>query len=196
MAKPITVSIVGNAGPLKKAVGEADTALGKLGGKIGNLGKIAAVGFAAAGAAAAVVGKQLIAAGEAASTSNARIKQIADSMGLFGDNASAVTDRLVKLAEATARNTGVDQNAIKLTQAKLLTFGELAKSAGELGGQFDRATIAAVDLAAAGFGEASTNAVQLGKALQDPIKGNFSSREVWRYFYRNRKRTNSNARRF
>jgi phage-related protein len=171
MAKPITVSIVGNAGPLKKAVGEADTALGKLGGKIGNLGKIAAVGFAAAGAAAAVVGKQLIAAGEAASTSNARIKQIADSMGLFGDNASAVTDRLVKLAEATARNTGVDQNAIKLTQAKLLTFGELAKSAGELGGQFDRATIAAVDLAAAGFGEASTNAVQLGKALQDPIKG-------------------------
>jgi hypothetical protein len=171
MAKPITVSIVGNAGPLKKAVGEADTALGKFGGKIGKFGKIAAVGFAAAGAAAAVVGKQLIAAGEAASTSNARIKQIADSMGLFGDNASAVTDRLVKLAEATARNTGVDQNAIKLTQAKLLTFGELAKSAGELGGQFDRATIAAVDLAAAGFGEASTNAVQLGKALQDPIKG-------------------------
>jgi len=171
MAKPITVSIVGNAGPLKKAVGEADTALGKLGGKIGNLGKIAAVGFAAAGAAAAVVGKQLIAAGEAASTSNARIKQIADSMALFGDNASAVTDRLVKLAEATARNTGVDQNAIKLTQAKLLTFGELAKSAGEVGGSFDRATKAAIDLASAGFGEASTNAVQLGKALQDPIKG-------------------------
>ena len=47
MAKPITVSIVGNAGPLKKAVGEADTALGKFGGKIGQFGKIAAVGFAA-----------------------------------------------------------------------------------------------------------------------------------------------------
>jgi hypothetical protein len=35
----------------------------------------------------------------------------------------------------------------------------------------DRATLAAIDLAAAGFGSAETNATQLGKALQDPIKG-------------------------
>jgi hypothetical protein len=171
MAKPITVSIVGNAGPLKKSLEDAEGRLGKFGGAAKKFGIAAAAGFAAAGAAAIIVGKQLIAAGEAASTSNARIKQIADSMGLFGDQAGAVTDRLVKLAEATARNTGVDQNAIKLTQAKLLTFGELAKTAGEVGGAFDRATQAAVDLAAAGFGEASGNAVQLGKALQDPIKG-------------------------
>ena len=167
----ISVTISGNATPLKKAVDEADGKLSKFGGSAKKFGIAAAAGFAAAGAAAIVVGKQLIAAGEAASTSNARIKQIADSMGLFGDQAGAVTDRLVKLAEATARNTGVDQNAIKLTQAKLLTFGELAKTAGEVGGAFDRATQAAVDLAAAGFGEASGNAVQLGKALQDPIKG-------------------------
>jgi hypothetical protein len=167
----ISVTISGNATPLKKAVDEADGRLGKFGGTAKKFGIAAAAGFAVAGAAAIVVGKQLIAAGEAASTSNARIKEIADSMGLFGDQAGAVTDRLVKLAEATARNTGVDQNAIKLTQAKLLTFGELAKTAGEVGGAFDRATQAAVDLAAAGFGEASGNAVQLGKALQDPIKG-------------------------
>jgi hypothetical protein len=38
-------------------------------------------------------------------------------------------------------------------------------------GAFDRATKAAIDLAAAGFGDAESNAVQLGKALQDPIKG-------------------------
>ena len=167
----ISVTISGNATPLKNAVNEAEGKLSKFGGSAKKFGIAAAAGLAAAGAAAAVVGKQLIAAGEAASTSNARIKQIADSMGLFGDQAGAVTDRLVKLAEATARNTGVDQNAIKLTQAKLLTFGELAKTAGEVGGSFDRATQAAIDLAAAGFGEASQNAVQLGKALQDPIKG-------------------------
>lgn len=167
----ISVTISGNAAPLKNAVNEAEGKLSKFGGSAKKFGIAAAAGFAAAGAAAVVVGKQLIAAGEAASTSNARIKQIADSMGLFGDQAGAVTDRLVKLAEATARNTGVDQNAIKLTQAKLLTFGELAKTAGEMGGSFDRATQAAIDMAAAGFGEASQNAVQLGKALQDPIKG-------------------------
>jgi hypothetical protein len=40
-----------------------------------------------------------------------------------------------------------------------------------LNGAFDRATTAAIDLASAGFGDAESNAVQLGKALQDPIKG-------------------------
>jgi hypothetical protein len=110
-------------------------------------------------------------AAETAATSNARIVQITESMGLFGNETKAVTDRLIALAEATARNTGVDQNAIKETQAKLLTFKEIAATADEVGGSFDRATQAAIDLAAAGFGEATTNAVQLGKALNDPIKG-------------------------
>jgi hypothetical protein len=53
----------------------------------------------------------------------------------------------------------------------LLTFRNLTKTAGELGGSFDRATKAAIDMAAAGFGSAESNATQLGKALNDPIKG-------------------------
>lgn len=114
---------------------------------------------------------KLIEAGERASTANSRIRQIAQSMNLFGKETDIVTDRLIDLANKTARQTGLDQNAIKETQAKLLTFKELAKTAGTLGGTFDRATQAAIDLAAAGFGEATTNAVQLGKALNDPIKG-------------------------
>lgn len=134
-------------------------------------GKKALLGFAAAGIGGYKIGRGLIDAAEQAETSNARIEQIADSMGLFGDEVDEVTDRLVKLAEAQARATGVDQNAIKATQAKLLTFGELAASADELGGNFDRATMAAVDLAAAGFGDAESNAAQLGRALQDPVKG-------------------------
>jgi hypothetical protein len=115
--------------------------------------------------------KGAIAAGENAATSNARIQQIAESMGLFGDETDTVTKRLIDLANAQARSTGFDQNAIKETQAKLLTFKELAGTADEVGGNFDRATAAAIDLAAAGFGSAETNAVQLGKALQDPIRG-------------------------
>jgi hypothetical protein len=114
---------------------------------------------------------KFVQAGEESATANARISQINESMGLFGDQAAGVTDRLVKLAEATALNTGVDQNSIKLTQAKLLTFKELAATADTVGGAFDRATMAAIDMAAAGFGEAESNAVQLGKALNDPIAG-------------------------
>jgi hypothetical protein len=99
-------------------------------------------------------------------------------MGLFSkeitgveDGAAKVTDRLVELANATARATGLDQNSIKQAQATLLTFGEIGQSADQAGAEFDRATKAAIDLAAAGFGSIEGNAVQLGKALNDPIKG-------------------------
>ena len=127
----------------------------------------ATAGLAALGAAAT----KFVSAGEAAATSNARIRQVADSMGLFGEASEDVTKKLVKQAEATARLTGVDQNMIKQGQATLLTFGNIAKSADEMGGAFDRATQLTVDLAAAGFGSVETNAIQLGKALNDPITG-------------------------
>lgn len=113
----------------------------------------------------------LIDAGEAEQVSNARLDQIAKSMGIFGTEAGTVSKRLQDLATAQQLNLGIDDDVIKSTQAKLLTFKELAQSADDSGGAFDRATMAAMDLAAAGFGSAETNAIQLGKALQDPIKG-------------------------
>jgi hypothetical protein len=134
------------------------------------LKKAALPAIAALGALAVAAGKALK-AGEAVSTANARILQINKSMNLFGKNTKKVTDRLIKLAEKTAMATGMDNLAIKATQAKLLTFKNLAATADELGGAFDRAMLAAIDLAAAGFGTAESNAVQLGKALEDPIKG-------------------------
>lgn len=117
------------------------------------------------------LGKDLALAGEVAKTSNARIEAIATSMDLFGDNVGNVTQRLIDQADATALQIGMDQNSIKATQAKLLTFGELAKTADEVGGSFDRALGAAIDLEAAGFGPAENQAVALGKALNDPITG-------------------------
>jgi hypothetical protein len=81
------------------------------------------------------------------------------------------TDRVSKYAETLERNLAVDGELIKATQTKLATFANLTATINESGGAFDRATVAALDLAAAGFGSAETNAVQLGKALQDPVKG-------------------------
>jgi hypothetical protein len=63
--------------------------------------------------------KSTIAAGEAAATSNARIAQINESMGLFGETTEIVNKRVIDYANATARATGVDQNQIKLAQAKI-----------------------------------------------------------------------------
>jgi hypothetical protein len=155
----------------KRGQNDAETGLNKLGKSAKRLAKIGAAAFAAVGAGALVMGKKLLDAGERAATSNARIEEITKSMGLFEGATDQVTGRLIKLAEKTARLTGVDQNLIKQGQALLSTFKNVAKDADTVGGVFDRATKAAIDLAAAGFGSVETNAIQLGKALEDPVKG-------------------------
>ena len=167
--RKLVVEIVGDAKKFQGATKDATKATKSFESdltKIGNKLKTAFAVTAIAGAGAA-----FIKAGENASTSRARIDQIAKSMGRTDEAARSLTDRLVRLADATARQTGIDQNAIKLAQAKLLTFKELAASADIVGGAFDRATKASLDLQASGFGDAATIAVQLGKALQDPISG-------------------------
>lgn len=103
--------------------------------------------------------------------SELRLANIAKQMGLFGDNTENVTKRISKYAEAISFATGVDDELVRGAEAILMTFKGIAQTAGKVGGAFDRATIAAVDLAAAGFGDVEANAIQLGKALQDPVKG-------------------------
>jgi len=133
--------------------------------------KKAAIPAALAVGALAAAGKSALAAGEEVNSANARIGQIAKSMDIFGESTDYVQKRLVKLAEAQGVELGISNLTIKATQAKLLTFRNLAKSANVVGGAFDRANKAALDMAAAGFGSAEGNAVQLGKALENPIKG-------------------------
>jgi hypothetical protein len=170
-SRTLKLSYKGDASGLNKANKEAESGLQKVGAGFKKFGKFAAVGFAAAAVAAVAVGKKLFDAAEAAQTANSRIENIAQSMDLFGENAGAVSGRLVKLAEDQAKLTGVSRETIKETSALLLTFKGVAESADEVGGTFDRAQTAALDLAAAGFGSATSNAQSLGKALEDPIKG-------------------------
>jgi phage-related protein len=177
MATPRTLklSILADVAGLSKGLNQGSNEVQGFGSKMANFGKKAAAAFAVAGIAAAAFAvkfaKDAIVAGEAAATANARIEQINKSMGLFGESTNEVNKALIDYAEKTARATGVDTNSIKATQAKLLTFKELAATANEIGGNFERTTKAAIDLGAAGFGTAELNAVALGKALNDPIKG-------------------------
>lgn len=107
-------------------------------------------------------------AAEESEVANKRLENIFKSMG-------ETTGKAAKQAEAYASalqmTIGVEDESIMATQAKLATFGKVSDETARMSGVFDRATQAAYDLASAGFGEAEQNAVQLGKALQDPIKG-------------------------
>jgi hypothetical protein len=129
---------------IKKAMLPATAALGAFGGFMIN---------AARGA-------------EDARIANEKLGNVLSSMGW-----GATTDRVSAYAEQLEKTVAVDADVIKATQTKLATFSNLTKTVNKAGGAFDRATVAALDMAAAGFGTAEGNAVQLGKALQDPIKG-------------------------
>jgi hypothetical protein len=117
-------------------------------------------------------------AAEEAEVANNRLDSVAKSMGLFGSNTENVTDRLKDFADETMKKIAVDDELVKSTQAQLLTFKNLAVTADVTGGAFDRATIAAFDMAAVFGGTGEDNAIRLGKALQDPIQGVSSLRKV------------------
>jgi hypothetical protein len=125
-------------------------------------------------AAAAITGVLAVgvakatAAAEKGATANARLDNVLKQM--TGDTGKASAAAKAH-AEALAKVTGVDDDVIKGGQAILATFQSVADTAGRTGGTFDRATQAAVDLAATGFGSVESNATSLGKALEDPIAG-------------------------
>jgi hypothetical protein len=110
----------------------ASKGIGSMGNAMKSVAKgtaVVAAGVAAAGAAIGAMTYKLLLAGEAANSADARVRNIAESMGLFGDQAGVVAERLNQVADKIEIQTGVDGAAIQMTQAKLLTFKELAKSA-------------------------------------------------------------------
>jgi hypothetical protein len=170
-SRTLKLTYLGDASQLSRTTQTASKDIDSLGDRARNFGKKAAIAFAAVGTAAIAVGRSLFTAFEEVSTANARVENIIGTMGNFEGQLDAVSRRVLEVAESTALLTGVDRNLIKESQALLLTFDSVNKTADTAGGVFDRATAAAVDLAAAGFGTVSSNATQLGKALEDPIKG-------------------------
>lgn len=170
-SKAISVPVTGNTAPLRKALNSAGKDLSKFGASAAAMAKKAALGLTAAGSGAVFFGAKIYKAAALADQADKRVRRIAISMDLFGLETSKVTQRVLDYADALERETGVTAETIKAAQAKLLTFRQLALTADTAGGAFDRATQATIDMAAAGFGSAEQNAVQLGKALEDPIKG-------------------------
>ena len=163
----VIVPIVSEWNPkgVDRAMADIKKAEGKLGKMKAGLGKAFLPATAALAGLGAVAWDASKAAEELAS-SQAALGQVFDQMGV-----GEATGRVTALADELERTLGIDEKLIMQVQTTLGTFGELAASADTANGAFDRTTMAALDLAAAGFGSAEGNAVQLGKALNDPVKG-------------------------
>ncbi len=168
--------MLGDVTGLSKATNRAGKDLGLLGKTTNKVSKgmksaLAGVGLGLSFGGIVSYLKNAAEGAELARQADARVLQVAKSMKLFGGATEATTIRLSKYADQMELTTGQTAEVTKQTQATLLTFASVGKTANKVGGIFDRATQAAADLAATGFGSAETNAIQLGKALNDPIKG-------------------------
>jgi len=86
-----------------------------------------------------------------------------------GGAAGVTATQVDTLASKISGMTGIDDEAIAASENLLLTFTNI-KNAG-VDKVFDRATQATVDMAAALGGDAASQAIMLGKALNDPFKG-------------------------
>lgn len=127
------------------------------------------------GSAAAIVGgvvtglfTKTVADARESEKANKRLEQVFRSMG---DTTGKAAKQAEDYASKLEFQIGVEDESIQLTQAKLATFKAVSSETARMAGVFDQATQYAYDLAATGFGTAEDNAVQLGKALQDPVKG-------------------------
>lgn len=88
-----------------------------------------------------------------------------------GSAANVTAEQVTALAESMSLKNGIDDEIIQKGANLLLTFKNVRNEAGEGANIFDRATQAAADLSAAGFGSVESASTMLGKALNDPLKG-------------------------
>jgi hypothetical protein len=87
-----------------------------------------------------------------------------------GGAAGITATQVAKLSTQLSMQIGVDDELIQKSANLLLTFKQIQNQTGENNNVFDRAVIAAQDLGSV-FGSADAAAMQLGKALSNPVKG-------------------------
>lgn len=95
-----------------------------------------------------------------------------------GDAAKVTKKHIEDLAGAISRKSGIDDEAIQASANMLLTFTNVRNEVGKGNKIFDRATQTVTDMSVALGQSGKSSAIQLGKALNDPIKGITALRRV------------------
>lgn len=106
-----------------------------------------------------------------------------------GAVANVTSDSVVKFGEKIEGLTGIDQVQIQTGENLLLTFRGIRNEAGKGNDIFDRARELAVDLSVAWGQDMSASAVQLGKALENPVTGMTALQRVGITFSETQKET-------
>ena len=168
MTATLSITILANATAAKKAFAETSDSAEDLGKKTSGMGLAMKAGAATAAAALVKLGIDAYAAAEESARIGRETERVIRTTGASAWTSAA---QVSALAGAISEKTGADDEAIQSGANLLLTFTRVQNAAGEGNDVFDQATQAALDMSTALGTDMSSSAVQLGKALNDPIKG-------------------------
>jgi uncharacterized protein YqgV (UPF0045/DUF77 family) len=175
-SRKIEVAITGDARSLERAFGRAGKSSDSFGRKIGRGAGKGLLGFAkVAGVASVAVGVGFAAAvrhGMKGLNEQAKVMAQTEATLKSTKNAAKITaDEIRALNEEMERKTGVDADVIQVGSNLLLTFSKIRNEVGEGNDIFSQANQTALDMSTT-FGTSMKSAsLQLGKALQDPVRG-------------------------
>jgi hypothetical protein len=168
------------AGQYKREAREAATATGRISSQMGGVSKAgdaarrsltqagkAIVGVFAARALIQGVGQAI----DRAETLNSAYAITEQVIRQTGGAANLAADDIKKLSREQSLLTGVDKALIVESNNILLTFKNIREEVGEGNNIFSRASTLMLDVAATMGTNATSAALQLGKALNDPIVG-------------------------
>ncbi len=126
---------------------------------------VLAAGFTTAAAGAALLGKELFTDIGIASDAQKVQSQLEAVLKSTGGVAGITSEKANELAESLASVTAFDDEAIKSGESMLLTFTNIGKEV------FPAATETILDMSQALGQDLQSSAIQLGKALNDPVAG-------------------------
>lgn len=182
MARDVRVAILGDSRDFQRAVRGAQSETGRLEGAFDRVGRGASrMGLAiAAGAAAGIYGLTRMTIGfiQAAEESQQVSRQTEAVLASMGATSWTTADAVADLSEKLSLQSGIDDELIQSGQNVLLTFGQVQNRIGRGRNIFDRATAAALDMSVALGTDMNSAAIQVGKALNDPIRGLTQLRRV------------------
>jgi phage-related protein len=158
MSRPVVVNFIGDATKLHGTITGVESKMGKLKGLIAGLG----IGALLAGEFKRSV--------DAANESNEVSRETEARLKSTGAAAWISAQQVGDLANALAAKTGIDDEQIRSNENLLLTFQSVRNEAGKGNDIFNQATKTILDMSVAFKESGQAASVQLGKALEDPIK--------------------------
>lgn len=157
-----------SVGHIEKQTRRSGSAMRGFGSGLATVAKTGAIASVALGGALYVGVRKTVGAFQEAEKIAAQTNAVLKSTG----GAAGVTAKHVEnLAGKLSMLSGADDEAIQSGQNLLLTFTKVQNQAGKGNKIFDRATKTMLDMSVALGQDTKSSAIQLGKALNDPIKG-------------------------